>query len=149
MTKEILPCVPLTTPREKIDGNVNSTRVYRHTSWPIQSGRAVIWEDLFSVASEVEFPETTNNSLSLSQMLQYPLLTLVFVRRFPTSCFVNDFAVESLPRLFSTFEAPCFAVFPVGLKNDRISCRKICNYNWNTGYKTITGNENDSQTILV
>ena len=88
---------------------------------------AVIWADLFSVASEVEFPDNTNNSLS--QMLHNPLLTLVFVRSFPTSCFVNDFAVESLPRLFSTFEAPCFAVFPVGLKNDRISCRKMCNYN--------------------
>ena len=88
---------------------------------------AVIWADLFSVISDVEFLDTTYNSLS--QMLHNPLLTLVFVRLFPTSCFVNDFAVESLPRLFSTFEAPCFAVFPVGLKNDRISCRKICNYN--------------------
>ena len=89
---------------------------------------AVIWADLFSVTSEVEFPDNTNSFLS--QMLQhYPLLTLLFVRRFPTSCFDNDFAVESLPRLFSTFEAPCFAVFPVGLKNDRISYRKICNYN--------------------
>ena len=81
-------------------------------------------------------------TLSLSNAT-VPLLTLVFVRRFPTSCFVNDFAVESLPRLFANFEAPCFAVFPVGLKNDRISCRKICSYGWNTGYKTITGNEND------
>ena len=88
---------------------------------------AVIWADLFSVIIEVEFLDTTYNSLS--QKLHNLLLTLVFVRLFPTSCFVNDFAVESLPRLFSTFEAPCFAVFPVGLKNDRISCRKISNYN--------------------
>ena len=84
--------------------------------------RAVIWADLFSVTSEVEFPDNTNSFLS--QMLHNPLLTLLFVRLFPTSCFDNDFAVESLPRLFSTFEAPCFAVFPVGLKNDRMSCRK-------------------------
>ena len=47
-------------------------------------------------------------------MLHNPLLTLFFVRLFPTSCFDNDFTVESLLRLFSTFEAPCFAVFPVG-----------------------------------
>ena len=96
--------------------------------------RAVIWADLFSVISEVKFPDTTNNSLS--QVLHYPLLTLVFVRLFPTSCFDDDFAVESLPRLFSTFEAPCFAVFPAGLKNDRISCGKICIYNYYTGLKT-------------
>ena len=91
---------------EKIDGNVNCTRVYRHTCtwWSIQSdrgcdmGRSV----LFSVTSEVEFPDNTN--IFLSQMLQhYPLLTLLFVRLFPTSCFDDDFAVESLPRLFSTF----------------------------------------------
>ena len=88
---------------------------------------AVIWADLFSVIIEVEFLDTTYNSLS--QKLHNLLLTLVFVRLFPTSCFVNDFAVESLPRLFYIFEAPCFAFFPVGLKNDRISCRKICNYN--------------------
>ena len=63
---------------------------------------AVIWADLFSVTSEVEFPDNTNSFLS--QMLQhYPLLTLLFVRLFPTSCFDNDFEVESLPRLFSTF----------------------------------------------
>ena len=83
---------------------------------------AVIWADLFSVISDVEFLDTTYNSLS--QMLHNPLLTLVFVRSFPTSCFVNDFAVESLPRLFSTFEAPCFAAFPAELKNDRVSCKK-------------------------
>ena len=71
---------------------------------------AVIWAYLFSVISKVEFLDTTYNSLS--QMLHNPLLTLVFVRLFPTSCFVNDFAVESLPRLFSTFEAPCFE-YPV------------------------------------
>ena len=57
-------------------------------------------------------------------MLHNPFLTLLFVRLFPKSCFVNDFAVESLPRLFSTFEAPCFAAFPAGLKNDRVSCKK-------------------------
>ena len=100
---------------------------------------AVIWADLFSVTSEVEFPDNTNSFLS--QMLQhYPLLTLVFVRLFPTSCFDDDFAVESLPRLFSTFEAPCFAVFPAGLKNDRISCGKICIYNYYTGLKTTAEN---------
>ena len=60
--------------------------------------RAVIWADLFSVISEVKFPDTTNNFLS--QVLHYPLLTLVFVRLFPTSCFDDDFAVESFPRLF-------------------------------------------------
>ena len=142
MTKEILPCVAINTnfgeiscpppppdSQEKICGNVNCIRALQ-THMMIDSVRylgAVIWADLFSVISEVEFLDTTYNSLS--QMLHNPLLTLVFVRSFPTSCFVNDFAVESLPRLFSTFEAPCFAVFPVGLKNDRISCRKICNYN--------------------
>ena len=63
---------------------------------------AVIWADLFSVTSEVEFPDNTNSFLF--QMLQhYPLLTLLFVPLFPTSCFDNDFVVESLPRLFSTF----------------------------------------------
>ena len=144
MTKEILPCVPLATPREKIDGNVNSTRVYGHTSWPIQSGRAVIWEDLFSVASEVEFPETTNNSLSLSlKCYSIHYLPWFLFGAFQHLVSLMTSQSESLPRLFSTFEAPCFAVFPVGLKNDRISCRKICSYKWNTGYKTITGNEND------
>ena len=140
MTKEILPCMAINTnfgeircppplPPEKIDGNVNWTRVYvdTHDDRFSQTG-AVIWADLFSLTSEVEFPDNTNSFL-----LHNTLLTLLFVRLFPTSCFDNDFAVESLPRLFSTFEAPCFAVFPVGLKNDRISCRKIYNYNWNTG----------------
>ena len=69
-----------------------------------------------------EFPDNTNKFIS--QMRHNPLLTLLFVRLFPTSCFDNDFAVESLPRLFSTFEAPCFAVFPAELKNDRVSCKK-------------------------
>ena len=71
---------------------------------------AVIWADLFSVIIEVELLDTTYNSLS--QKVHNLVLTLVFVRLFPTSCFVNDFAVESLPRLFSTFEAPCFE-YPV------------------------------------
>ena len=82
----------------------------------------MIWADLFSVTSDVEFPDNTNKFLS--QMLHNPLLTLLFVRLFPTSCFDNDFAVESLPRLFSTFEAPCFAAFPAELRNDRVSCKK-------------------------
>ena len=116
------------SPPEKIDGNVNCSRVYVdthvHDDRFSQTG-AVIWADLYSVTSEVEFPDNTN--IFLSQMLHKPLLT--FVRLFPTSCFDKDFTVESFPRLFSTFEAPCFAVFPVGLKNDRISCTKICNYN--------------------
>ena len=158
---------------EKISGNVNCTRVYRHTcTWrsirgcpgvPVHGGipivfisihgvvtqfvnvwflcvpvhedttidsvRQGLWYEqiFFSVTSEVEFPDNTNNLLS--QMLHNPLLTLLFVRLFLTSCFDNDFAVESLLRIFSTFEALCFAVFPVGTKNDRISCRKICNYN--------------------
>ena len=105
--------------------NVNWTRVYvdTHDDRFSQTG-AVIWADLYSVTS-VEFPDNTN--IFLSQMLRKPLLT--FVQLFPTSCFDKDFTVESFPRLFSTFEAPCFAVFPVGLKNDRISCTKICNYN--------------------
>ena len=146
MTKEILPCMeintnfgqircsppPHTPPpgEDRWDCELHPEYIDTNDNRFSHAG-AVIWADLFSVASEVEFPDNTNNSLP--QMLSNPLLTLVFVRRFPTSCFVNDFAVESLPRLFSTFEAPCFAVFPVGLKNDRISCRKICNYNWNTG----------------
>ena len=88
---------------------------------------ADLWADLFSVASEVEFPDNTNKFLS--QMLHNPFFTLLFVRLFPTLCFDNDFAVESLPRLFSTFEVPCFAAFPAELKNDRVSCKKICNYN--------------------
>ena len=83
---------------------------------------AVIWADLFSVTSEVEFPDNTNKFLS--QMLHNPLLTLLFVRLFPTSCFVNDFTVESSPRLFFTFESPCFVAFPARLKNDRVSCKK-------------------------
>ena len=113
---------------EKIDGNVNCSRVYvdTHDDRFSQTG-AVIWADLFSVTSEVEFPDNTYNFLS--QMLHNPLLTLFFVQLFPTFCFDKDFTIESFPRLFSTFEAPCFAVFPVGLKNDRMSCRKICNYN--------------------
>ena len=140
MRKEILPCVTintsfgeircpphLTLPGEDLwECELHPSVIDTHDDRFSQIG-AVIWADLFSVISEVEFLDTTYNSLS--QMLHNPLLTLVFVRLFPTSCFVNDFAVESLPRLFSTFEAPCFAVFPVGLKNDRISCRKICNYN--------------------
>ena len=138
MTKEILPCMAINTnfgeircpppSPEKIDGNVNCSRVYvdTHDDRFSQTG-AVIWADLFSVTSEVEFPDNTNSFLS--QMLHNPLLTLLFVRLFLTSCFDNDFAVKSLLRLFSTFEALCFAVFPVGPKNDRISCRKICNYN--------------------
>ena len=69
-----------------------------------------------------EFPDNTNTFIS--QMRHNPLLTLLFVRLFPTSCFDNDFAVESLLRLFSTFEAPCFAVFLAELKNDRVSCKK-------------------------
>ena len=69
-----------------------------------------------------EFPDNTNKFIS--QMRHNPLLTLLLVRLFPTSCFDNDFAVESLPRLFSTFEAPCFAVFLAELKNDRVSCKK-------------------------
>ena len=95
---------------------------------------AVIWADLYSVTSEVEFPDNTN--IFLSQMLHKPLLTFVWL--FPTSCFDKDFTVESFPRLFSTFEAPCFAVFPVGLKNDRISCTKISNYNWTLPLRTKT-----------
>ena len=83
---------------------------------------ADLWADLFSVASEVEFPDNTNKFLS--QMLHNPLLTLLFVRLFPASCFDNDFAVESLPGLFSTFEAPCFPVFLAEPKNDRVSCKK-------------------------
>ena len=79
----------------------------------------MLWADLFSVTSEVEFPDNINNFL-----LHNTLLTLLFVRLFPTSCFDNDFAVESLPRLFSTFEAPCFAAFSAELKNDRVSCKK-------------------------
>ena len=79
----------------------------------------MLWADLFSVTSEVEFPDNINNFL-----LHNTLLTLLFVRLFPTSCFDNDLAVETLPRLFSTFEAPCFAVFPAELKNDRVSCKK-------------------------
>ena len=144
MTKEILPCVAintsfgeircphhLTLPGEDMwECELHPSVIDTHDDRFGQIG-AVIWADLFSVIIEVEFLDTTYNSLS--QKLHNLLLTLVFVRLFPTSCFVNDFAVESLPRLFSTFEAPCFAVFPVGLKNDRISCRKICNYNWNTG----------------
>ena len=141
MTKEILPCVAINTnfgeircplPPPRLPGEdmweceLHLSIIDTHDDRFSQIG-AVIWADLFSVISEVEFLDTTYNSLS--QMLHNPLLTLVFVRLFPTSCFVNDFAVESLPRLFSTFEAPCFAVFPVGLKNDRISYRKICNYN--------------------
>ena len=111
------------SPPEKIDGNVNCSRVYvdTHDDRFSQTG-AVIWADLFSVTSEVEFPDNTNKFLS--QMLHNPLLTLLFVRLFPTSCFDNDLAVETLPRLFSTFEAPCFAVFPAELKNDRVSCKK-------------------------
>ena len=140
MTKEILPCVEINTnfgeiscpPPPRLPGEdmweceLHPSVIDTHDDRFSQIG-AVIWADLFSVISEVEFLDTTYKSLS--QMLHNLLLTLVFVRLFPTSCFVNDFAVESLPRLFSTFEAPCFAVFPVGLKNDRISCRKICNYN--------------------
>ena len=79
----------------------------------------MLWADLFSVTSEVEFTDNINKFL-----LHNTLLTLLFVRLFPTSCFDNDFAVESLPRLFSTFEAPCFAAFPARLKNDRVSCKK-------------------------
>ena len=119
-TEEILPCMTTSTNfgkircspallPEKIDGNVNC-RVHRYTWWSIQSDRGCDIADLFSVISEVEFPDNIN--IFLSQMLHYPLLTLLFVRLFPTSCFDNDFAVESLPRLFSTFEAPYFAVFP-------------------------------------
>ena len=132
MTKEILPyvaintsfgeirCPPhLTLPGEDMwECELHPSVIDTHDDRFSQIG-AVIWADLFL--------DTTYNSLS--QKLHNLLLTLVFVRLFPTCCFVNDFAVESLPRLFSTFEAPCFAVFPVGLKNDRISCRKICNYN--------------------
>ena len=140
MTKEILPCVAINTnfgeiscsPPPRLPGEdmweceLHPSIMDTHDDRFSQIG-AVIWADLFSVIIEVEFLDTTYSSLS--QKLHNLLLTLVFVRLFPTSCFVNDFAVESLPRLFSTFEAPCFAVFPVGLKNDRISCRKICNYN--------------------
>ena len=132
MTKEILPyvaintsfgeirCPPhLTLPGEDMwECELHPSVIDTHDDRFSQIG-AVIWADLFL--------DTTYNSLS--QKLHNLLLTLVFVRLFPTSCFVNNFAVESLPRLFSTFEAPCFAVFPVGLKNDRTSCRKICNYN--------------------
>ena len=116
--KEILPCMVINTnfgemrcfppppPPEKIDGNVNCTRVYRHTWWSIQSDRpirAVIWADLFSVTSEVEFPDNTYNFLS--QMLHNPLLTLLFVRLFPTSCFDKDFTIESFLRLLFYFRS--------------------------------------------
>ena len=107
---------------EKTDGNGNRRVQLDTHDDRFSQTRAVIWADLFSVTSEVEFPDKKNNFLS--QMLHNPLLTLLFVRLFPTSCFDNDFAVESLPRLFSTFEAPCFAVFPAELRNDRVSCKK-------------------------
>ena len=123
MTKEILPCVEINTnfgeiscpPPPGLPGEdmweceLHPSVIDTHDDRFSQIG-AVIWADLFSVISEVEFLDTTYKSLS--QMLHNLLLTLVFVRLFPTSCFVNDFAVESLPRLFSTFEAPCFE-YPV------------------------------------
>ena len=119
-TEGILPCMAINTNfgeircspaplPEKIDGNVNC-RVHRYTWWSIQSDRRCDIADLFSVTSEVEFPENTNTFLS--QMPHNPLLTLLSVRLFATSCFDNDIAVESLPCLFCTFEAPYFAVFP-------------------------------------
>ena len=116
-------CFPL-SPREGIAPEYIDTHDDRSSQTVLG---AVIWADLFCVTSEVEFSDNTYNFLS--QMLHNPLLTLFFVRLFPTFCFDKDFTIESFPRLFSTFEAPCFAVFPVGLKNDRMSCRKICNYN--------------------
>ena len=89
---------------EKIDGNVNCSRVYvdTHDDRFSQTG-AVIWADLFSVTSEVEFPDNTYNFLS--QMLHNPLLTLLFVRLFPTSCFDKDFTIESFPHLFFYFRS--------------------------------------------
>ena len=61
-------------PPEKIDGNVNYSRVYvdTHDDRFSQTG-AVIWADLYSVTSEVEFPDNTN--IFFSQMLHNPLLT--------------------------------------------------------------------------
>ena len=94
------------SPPEKIDGNVNCSRVYVdthvHDDRFSQTG-AVIWADLFSVTSEVEFPDNTYNFLS--QMLHNPLLTLLFVRLFPTSCFDKDFTIESFLRLLFYFRS--------------------------------------------
>ena len=142
MTKEILPCMAINTnfgeircpppphPQEKIDGNVNCPRRYRHTYMMVDSVRQGLWY------GQIFSPSPLKSNSLITQIIiitHNPLLTLLFVRLFPTSCFVNDFTVESLPRLFSTFEAPCFAAFLARQKNDRVSCKKKCNYNWNTG----------------
>ena len=92
-------------PPEKIDGNVNCTRVIdTHDDRFSQTVQGVvIWADLFSVTCEVEFPDNTYNFLS--QMLHNPLLTLLFVRLFPTSCFDKDFTIESFLRLLFYFRS--------------------------------------------
>ena len=73
--------------------------------------------------------QLTDHTHSLQSIQPYPLtktkkkiITLLFARPFPGS-FDAGFALESFPRLSSTFEAPGFEVFPFGLKNDRMSCQ--------------------------
>ena len=114
-TKEILPCMVINTnfgemrcsppPRRRLTGMwIAPEYIDTHDDRFSQTGQGVvIWADLFSVTSEVEFPDNTYNFLS--QMLHNPLLTLLFVRLFPTSCFDKDFTIESFPRLFFYFRS--------------------------------------------
>ena len=86
MTKEILPCVAintsfgeircpphLTLPGEDLwECELHPTVIDTHDDRFNQIG-AVIWADLFSVIIEVEFLDTTYNSLSLKSYIIYYL----------------------------------------------------------------------------
>ena len=68
----------------------------------------------------IQFNSPKNNVKGFNQH------TLFFAFPFPAEGFVDKL---SFPRLSSGFKTAGFDVFPFGLKNDRISCRKRTHFN--------------------